>query len=208
MTDGRADTVVFRAQNVYQDEKPMGLDRPLYFRLFNDTTKASGVARREVDGTVKVLTMDDALIGGVVKAKDVDRMLFSLQTFEKSPNVYVTNGLFKEAKPLTRTNPQQANFLWGKSELVHYKSTWGKDLAGVLIYPADYDRGPAIPMVTYIYEKLSDGLHAYRIPSNAIPTTRRCSLRAATSSSCPTSHTAFASLAFRRCSVWSRRSRR
>ena len=77
----------------------------------------------------------------VVKAKDADRMLFWLKTFEKSPNVYVTNGLFKEAKPLTGTNPQQANYLWGKAELVHYKSAWGKDLAGILIYPADYGPG-------------------------------------------------------------------
>jgi dipeptidyl aminopeptidase/acylaminoacyl peptidase len=169
VTQGRQDSLIFRAVNVYRDEKPMGLDRPLYFAVFNDQTKASGYARREVDGTMKMLSMDDALMGNLVKAKDADRMIFSLQSFEKSPNLYVTNGLFSQAKPLTKTNPQQSNFYWGKTELVRYKSTWGKDLAGVLIYPANYKPDAMYPMVTYIYERLSNGLHSYRLPVERDP---------------------------------------
>jgi dipeptidyl aminopeptidase/acylaminoacyl peptidase len=42
-------------------------------------------------------------------------------------------------------------------------------LEGVLIYPADYEPGKKYPMITYVYERLSDGLHQYQVPSNTSP---------------------------------------
>jgi dienelactone hydrolase len=163
-TNGRADKISFRAVDVYRDSDAIDLNLPIYFRAFNEDTKASGIAMRSPDGAFKMLAMDDSATDLLQKAKNADRMLFSYQTFEKSPNVFVTNGLVEQAKPLTKTNPQQENFLWGKTELVRYKSAWGKELAGTLIYPADYKKGGSYPMVTLIYERQSDGLNRYRPP--------------------------------------------
>jgi dipeptidyl aminopeptidase/acylaminoacyl peptidase len=38
-------------------------------------------------------------------------------------------------------------------------------LQGALFYPAGYDPGRRYPMVVYMYEKLSDGVHAFSLPS-------------------------------------------
>jgi len=38
-------------------------------------------------------------------------------------------------------------------------------LQGALYYPAGYEPGKKYPMVVYMYEKLSDGLHRYSTPS-------------------------------------------
>ncbi|HRK20682.1 MAG TPA: prolyl oligopeptidase family serine peptidase, partial [Fimbriimonadaceae bacterium] len=69
--------------------------------------------------------------------------------------------------PIASVNAQQREFHWGKSELIHFKNKAGKDLQGILMYPAGYEEGKTYPMVTYIYEKLSNGLYQYRAPNDA-----------------------------------------
>lgn len=167
MLDGARDHLVYRLTDVGDGQEPPSLTEPLYFRAFDDVDKGAGFFRLEPNaGAGKMLVFEAAAtMDGLKKAKDADRMFFTMGSFEKSPNVLITNGLFTQAKPMTNTNPQQKEFLWGKSELVKYKSRAGKDLQGTLIYPADYDPKRLYPMVVYIYEKLSDGKNRYIAPS-------------------------------------------
>ena len=58
---------------------------------------------------------------------------------------------------------------WGRSELVNYVNESGVELQGALIYPANYRKGRKYPMVTYIYERLSQNLHRYVVPSETHP---------------------------------------
>jgi dipeptidyl aminopeptidase/acylaminoacyl peptidase len=81
--------------------------------------------------------------------------------------VLVSNQAFSQAKPLTTINAHQKDFYWGKTELVHFKNKAGKDLQGVLMYPAGYEEGKSYPMITYIYEKLSQGVYQYKMPNDA-----------------------------------------
>ncbi|MGH9851980.1 MAG: alpha/beta hydrolase family protein, partial [Blastocatellia bacterium] len=90
---------------------------------------------------------------------------YSIEDFDDSPDVFVGDAGLKEAKQVTKTNPFQSNYAWGRSELVEYKSERGERLQGALIYPAGYEPGRKYPMVVYLYERLSDGLHRYSAPS-------------------------------------------
>lgn len=167
LTDGRKEKTRYRLEEISQDEARDGvkITDPLHFNLTNLETKASGYYVADATGKGKVLAMDNAMIGGFARAEKADRAIFTLQTFEKSPDVYVTNLAFSQAKPITRLNPFQKEFAWPKSELVSYRSRFGKDLQGILIYPANYQKGRRYPMVTYIYERLSDRLNAYVGPN-------------------------------------------
>jgi dipeptidyl aminopeptidase/acylaminoacyl peptidase len=71
----------------------------------------------------------------------------------------------KDAVRVTDTNPFQSHYAWGRSELIEYKSSNGTRLQGILDYPAGYEAGKKYPMIVYMYEKLSDGLHRYNAPS-------------------------------------------
>lgn len=146
------------------DEDGLQVGKPIYFRVLDDDSKKQGYYVWRPDSGGKLLVMDDKSFGALAKSKNTDRLLFNYGSFTESPNEYVTNLDFTQSKPLTKTNPQQANFLWGKTELVKYKSKWGKALSGILIYPADYKPGHKYPMVTYIYERLSDALNNYIVP--------------------------------------------
>jgi dipeptidyl aminopeptidase/acylaminoacyl peptidase len=57
------------------------------------------------------------------------------------------------------------DYAWGHAELIDYKNKQGVPLQGTLLYPADYTPGRKYPMIVYMYEKLSDGLHQFSPPS-------------------------------------------
>jgi dipeptidyl aminopeptidase/acylaminoacyl peptidase len=154
---------------VYQDDEFLRLDKPTYFTLQGEDTKRSGFAVRLPSGEFQTLAYDDQRFAALRRIREGDRFLFSLQSFSEAPGFYVTNGRFEAVKPVLRTNPQQSEFAWGKTQLVSYKSRWGMPLQGVLVYPAVYRQGSTYPMVTVIYERQSDGLHSYRFPSETDP---------------------------------------
>jgi len=164
LTDGRKDRVQYQYREVFGREDG-GLASDAYvFQTFDRQTKAAGVARYEVGkGLTQVFQINKAM-GSLQQAPGTDRVLFTLQTFAESPNVYISNSAFTAAKPVSKTNPQLANVKWGRSEIVNYKTRWGLPLQGILIYPADYSPDRKYPMVTYVYERLSDELNRFVRP--------------------------------------------
>ncbi len=161
MTGGEKDAIKFTDLDPYHQEDGMRADQPMYFSAIDENTKKAGFYVWRPSSGGKMLVFDDKSFGSLAKAKDAGRMIFSFGSYADSPNVYVTNGNFDQSKALTHTNPQQDKYLWGRTQLVSYKTTWGKLLHGFLIYPADYKPGKKYPMVTYIYEKLSDEVNNY-----------------------------------------------
>lgn len=164
LTNGRKDKQIHRLLEPETKEDGLSIQEPFYFSILDDRTKASGFYKVDAKGKGHVLVLDNFRFSGLTKAKNVDRMLFTLADFDKSPNIYLTNTEMAQSKPESKTNPQQAQFSWGKSELITYKNRWGVELHGTLVYPADYMKGRQYPMVTYIYEKLSNNLHSYSGP--------------------------------------------
>lgn len=171
LTDGRRDHVVYRPLDIdpSDEDDGMSMQKPFYFSTLDRDTKASGFYTCDAFGKGKQLLNMEARTGGLVKSRNTDRVLFVMMTYEQSPNVYLTNTAFSAIKPESKTNPQQAKFAWGKVELVSYKSRFGAPLQGILTYPANYDPSKTYPMVTYIYERLSDGLYQYQRPIDFNP---------------------------------------
>lgn len=68
-------------------------------------------------------------------------------------------------KIIMQSNPQQEHFLWTKRETVTYQNNKGEALTGILYYPASYQIGKKYPMVVHIYEKQSNQIHYYYVPT-------------------------------------------
>jgi dipeptidyl aminopeptidase/acylaminoacyl peptidase len=103
--------------------------------------------------------------GFPTKAHDADVYLLTVQTFSRYPDYYVTTPDFHELKRVTDINPRVKNYNWGKAELIHYTSSDGDKLSGILIKPENFDPTKKYPMVVYIYERLSENLHQFRLPN-------------------------------------------
>lgn len=165
ITNGKEENIVYRLLVLDQDQQFIDTKKAVYFSLFGKYTKKTGFASGIIGKDIKTLLFEDASFSRLTKAKDANKMIFVKQSFEQSPNIFVTNGSFTNTLQISSTNSFQKNYAWGKAELISYKNALGKEAQGVLYYPANYIEGNKYPMITYIYEKLSRGLHRYKIPS-------------------------------------------
>jgi dipeptidyl aminopeptidase/acylaminoacyl peptidase len=166
LTDGAAEQVRSRYLKLDPESDAIDLDKPVYLSLFGIWSKKSGYAvLKPGSAAAQRLVFENKAMEGLGKAADAPVYDYISETFEESPNVYVANGDLKDAQRVSETNPFQSKYAWGHSELIDYKSSNGTHLQGILDYPAGYEAGKKYPMIVYMYEKLSDGLHRYNSPS-------------------------------------------
>jgi len=169
VTDGAAENQVYRLVNLDPDQSPFGAgvygeDDALWFSHFDRRTKASGYARLD-GGGVRSLVTRDARVTGLSKARGVDRYALKIERWDDSPDVFTAGGDLSDLVRVTDTNPFQADFAWGHSELLDYTTDAGHDLQAILVYPAGFEEGRRYPLILYQYERLSDGLHTYDAPN-------------------------------------------
>jgi dipeptidyl aminopeptidase/acylaminoacyl peptidase len=170
LTDGAAEQIRHRYVRLDPDEEWIDAKQPMHFSLFGIWTKRSGYARVDPGGGgVRRLVLEDRSITGLTKAKDVDVFAYTGQRFEDPPGIHVGGPNLADARFVARTNPFAGEYAWGTSELVEYKNERGERLQGALFYPAGYVPGKKYPMVVYMYERLSDGLHRWSSPSDREP---------------------------------------
>ncbi|HMV85384.1 MAG TPA: prolyl oligopeptidase family serine peptidase [Blastocatellia bacterium] len=166
--NGKKDKIRYQARyRIDPEEKGIDLSQPVYLRVYGEWTKKAGIGR--IDGGkpgVKMLQWDDAGFGGVMKAKKADVWLYTRETHQDAPSYYVADASLAGGKKITDANPQQKNFLWSSGvKLIDYTSAKGDKLQGALFLPANYEPGKSYPTIVYIYEKLSQGLNNYTMPT-------------------------------------------
>ncbi|MGF1579599.1 MAG: S9 family peptidase [Gemmataceae bacterium] len=163
---GRKENLRFRYTRLERSETSIDPRKPMLLSAFHFGTKASGYYQDRVFGTKKPtkLVMLDESLRAVGKAKNANRILVTRSTFEKYPDVWLTNTSFQNMKRLTDANPQQKKFLWGTAELVNWRSLDGTKLDGILYKPEGFDPNKKYPMMVYFYERRSSTLHSYVTP--------------------------------------------
>lgn len=162
---GNDENIRFRLVQLDREAKTFDLKKPLLLSAYGDKTKKSGYYEVKVGKKPKVLRYEDKMIGGVIKAKDADKIIYTEQTFVDFPDYWLSDMFFKKTKKMTNANPQQANYKWGKRVLIDYTDERGHQLQGTLALPADYDPAKKYPMVVYFYEKMSQRHHQYSMPT-------------------------------------------
>jgi dipeptidyl aminopeptidase/acylaminoacyl peptidase len=68
-------------------------------------------------------------------------------------------------KKVSDANPQAASYLMGTSEIIEYVNADGRKLRALLTKPENFDPAKKYPLMVYIYEELTAGLHAYNAPN-------------------------------------------
>jgi dipeptidyl aminopeptidase/acylaminoacyl peptidase len=164
---GRKDAVVFRYRALDEEQRTIPTDKPLLLSANDDATESTGFYRVPYNGNAapeKVVMIDKAF-GQLIKAKNADRVVVTLARFDEFPDLWVTDTNFRDMKKVSNANPQQSEFIWGKSELMKYRNADGKMLRAILTKPDNFDPNKKYPLMVYIYEDLSEGLHSYRPPT-------------------------------------------
>ncbi|MBH2004736.1 MAG: S9 family peptidase [Sphingobacteriia bacterium] len=161
-TAGEKEEIMFRVTRVEFEDPFLDDTKPIYLSAYGDKSKKFGYYKLE-KGKTDQLVFDNLMVSRLVKAKDANTFSYVKQDYDLSPELYVTDYFMGEKKAAV-TNPQQQNYYWGKSKLISFTNKLGKKMQGALYYPADYQPGKQYPMIVYIYEILSNGVHNYIAP--------------------------------------------
>lgn len=164
--EGRKQHIVFRYRNLDPEQRTIPANGAVLLSATDDVTKATGFYRLTTGSTspAKVVMLDKSF-GAVTKAKHADRLVFTLSRFEEFPNVWVSDATFANMQKVSDANAQQAEYVWGKSEIIEYINADGITLKAILTKPDNFDPTKKYPMMVYIYEQLSQGLHSYSAPN-------------------------------------------
>jgi dipeptidyl aminopeptidase/acylaminoacyl peptidase len=167
--NGKATGTRYQSLTQFETDPKPGIDltKPLYVGLFGEWTKREGLVRIDpVSGASTSLLTSDCMFSPPIKARNADVFAYTQQTTLMYPDYHLTDATFKPDTKVTEANPQQKEYLWtAGAKLIDYVGTNNKKLQGVLHLPAGYTPGKTYPMVVYIYEKLSQGMHRYSGPS-------------------------------------------
>lgn len=148
-----------------RSERGLDAGKPWLLSAENLTTRDTGFYRLPPGGKPQLLVMGARKYGNPTKAKKGDTHVLTIQTFKDCPDYYATGSDFREIKRLTDLNPRVKEFNWGTAELVPFRSTDGQPLQAILVKPENFDPAKKYPLIVYIYERLTDGLHTFRQPT-------------------------------------------
>jgi len=142
-------------------------DANLLLHVFDENDKSSGYGRLDLKSGkfTEMIHEPFNYTRRVMKAKDSDDIVYTKQSFTVFPDLIHSNlnSIDKQVR-VTELNPQQEDYNWGTIELVNWKSDKGKDIAGLLLKPEDFDPSKKYPVIINFYERNSDGLHRHRAP--------------------------------------------
>jgi dipeptidyl aminopeptidase/acylaminoacyl peptidase len=163
---GRKQSLQFRYARLDPEERTIDASKPLLLRAENVITRDSGffTASIEKKTAPEKLVMAAKDFGTPMKAKDADVLVLTEQTFDEFPDLMATNMSMKELRKVSDANPQKANLLWGKAEMIQFKNLDGVALEGALYKPENFDPNKKYPMIVYIYEKLSQNINKFVDP--------------------------------------------
>ncbi len=167
--NGLKDQIRYEARSI-SDPRDRGIidtSKPLYFETYGEWTKKEGLAQVDpVKGGVKTLSWENDKVD-YRRARDADIWVYARQTVVKFPDWYAADGDLSGERRLTDANPQQKDVAWTPgARLIDYTcENGGGHHQAILMLPAGYEQGKKYPMLTYIYEKLSQGFNVYSQPN-------------------------------------------
>ena len=164
---GRQAGIRFRYVNTDPELDFVPTDEDVLLSAFHLTTKESGFYRDRLGDS---RPPSEALFGpyrysNPRKGEDSDRFLFTRQTFQEFPDLWVSDSDFGDMEKVSEANPQQDEYVWGTAEIVEWTSNDGIPLQGILYKPEGFDPSQQYPMMVFFYERNSDGLHGYTVPA-------------------------------------------
>ncbi len=149
------------------DTGDAGIDmtKPLTLSAYGEWTKKSGYYSLAPGGKPTPLIYEEKSIGGVTKATNSDRVIFTEQTAAMFPDYWVSSTSFASPKKVTDANPFITEFEWTpRRVLVDYKNAKGERLQGTLTLPANYEQGKKYPMLVYFYDRMSNTHNQFSMP--------------------------------------------
>lgn len=129
---------------------------------------SSGYYKWTSNGNLQKLEFGNCGSSRMQKAKNTDQYIYIQQSAFNSPKLMAVSEKQK-SRLLFQSNPHASKFKWGTAEMITYDDQNGNNLQGILYKPAGYINGKKYPMVVHVYEKQSQEINNYLIPTEYGP---------------------------------------
>ncbi len=164
---GKVSGYQFRIVKLDPDKKFFKDGDDIFLRAYNEKFKFTSLFKMTTD----ILGAEPLIDGNKkytfrAKAKEADRILYSQESFEEYPDIWVTNGVFSFRRQITHLGDQLKDFKWGAAELIRWESEKGDSLDGVFIKPDGFDPEKKYPVIVFFYEKFSPLMYNFWKPQN------------------------------------------
>ncbi len=165
--EGRISKNQYRIVKLDKEMKFFTPEDDIYLIAYNELFKYTNLFKTNVKimGTER-LTQGNKKYSYRAKAKNADRIIYSEESFEEFPDVWVTNSIFSFRNKVTELGKQIENFTWGSTELIRWKSDKGDSLDGVFVKPDNFDPKKKYPVIVFFYEKFSQDMYDFWAPLN------------------------------------------
>lgn len=163
--DGRANRLSLRLRLLDKNKEWYSLKDSLLLQGYNEYTKTMGLytVTFKVLGAFHLLSADKKF-NVMGKAEFADKYVFTQESFEEFPDLWVSDHYFKNAKKISNANPQISDYEWGSTQIVRWKNSRGDSLDGFIIKPYGYDPQKRYPVYVYYYERMSDRTYNFQTP--------------------------------------------
>lgn len=167
--NGRATSLRYLGRINWDPRDRRGIDpaQPMFVETYGEYTKREGLVQVDVArGGVRVISDEDAKVD-YRRARDANVWVFTRQSATTFPDWYAADAGLANPRRLTTANPQQAEVAWTPgARLVEYKCDNSDERRQAVLYlPAGFEQGKQYPMLTYIYELLSQNYNVYQQPN-------------------------------------------
>jgi dipeptidyl aminopeptidase/acylaminoacyl peptidase len=159
---GRATGVTFRIIGTEAGKEFYAPEDTLLLSGYSAIDKSTNIYVLPImSGELSKVANEQAKISFRAKAKERPVYLYTKERFDLFPDLWIAGANFKSARQLTRLDSQRDAFQWSRAELIHWYSTDGVALDGVLMKPAGWKEGEKFPLIVYFYELFSQRLHEF-----------------------------------------------
>lgn len=167
---GRDNEIILRYEKIDPQEISIDNKEDILLSAIHYPTMARGYYRGDISGkdSPERLILTDHKYSHLMKGKYDDKYLYTREAFHEFPDLWISDSNFRTFSKLTELGKQIEPYIWGRSELLHFYSSDGVPLRGILIKPDNYDPEKKYPLIVYIYEKLHFLFHNHWVPSPGI----------------------------------------
>jgi dipeptidyl aminopeptidase/acylaminoacyl peptidase len=175
ITKGREKGIRYRVANSGYEEgfynpysfntsKIIDTDSKLVLSELDLKTSRRGFCVLDGLGKTKRLTPAQDNSENLLLSSDSKTVLYGKESFEFPPRLMIKSLKDEKEKLVFQSNPHYIQYQWGKSKVFTF-TTEGDTLRAALLYPAAYDSTKKYPMITYIYETMSQEAYHYVNPT-------------------------------------------
>lgn len=133
--------------------------------LLDYTNEVTGVQGLELinNGKAVLITEGNFKIDNIIYSNE--RIVYTKTKQNIPPSLCVFDLKSEKESVLLDTRDQLSDYLWSKTEVIRYKLKNGRELKGLLYYPAEYNPQKKYPLIIDIYEKKFKSSYSYDPPS-------------------------------------------